>query len=55
VLVLAGSATLRVEGESEPIVLGAGDSLLLPAHVRHRVEWTDPSVSTVWVALHYAR
>ena len=54
VIVLSGRATLRVEGESEVIALGAGDSLLLPAHVRHRVEWTDPAVNTVWVALHYA-
>jgi len=54
VVVLAGRATLRVEGEPNLIALSAGDSLLLPAHVRHRVEWTDPAVNTVWVALHCA-
>lgn len=54
VIVLAGQATLCVEGEPDVIALGAGDSLLLPAHVRHRVEWTDPTVNTVWLALHYA-
>jgi cupin 2 domain-containing protein len=53
VVVLSGSATLRIEGESELIALVAGDSLLLSAHVRHRVEWTDPAVNTVWLALHY--
>lgn len=53
VVVLAGRATLRIEGESDVIALGAGDSLLLPAHVRHRVEWTDPGADTVWLALHY--
>jgi cupin 2 domain-containing protein len=55
VVVLAGRATLRIEGEADVIPLGAGDSLLLPAHVRHRVEWTDPASNTVWLALHYAR
>ena len=53
VVVLSGRATLRVEGEADVIPLGAGDSLLLPAHVRHRVEWTDPAADTVWLALHY--
>ena len=26
---------------------------LIPAHRRHRVEWTDPEAPTVWLALHY--
>ena len=54
VVVRAGRATLRIEGESDVIMLGAGDSLVLPAHLRHRVEWTDPAVNTVWLAVHYA-
>ena len=54
VVVLSGRATLLVEGEPEPIPLVPGDSLVLPAHVRHRVEWTDPAADTVWLALHYA-
>jgi cupin 2 domain-containing protein len=54
VVVLAGRAALRIEGESDVIPLGPGDSLLLPAHVRHRVEWTDPARDTVWIALHYS-
>lgn len=53
VVVLAGRARLRIEGEADVIALGAGDSVLLPARVRHRVEWTDPAVNTVWVALHF--
>jgi cupin 2 domain-containing protein len=53
VLLLAGSAGLLVEGEGKTIVLGPGDHLLLPAHCRHRVEWTDPATETVWLALHY--
>lgn len=52
VLLLAGSARLLVEGEGEARLLGPGDYLLLPARCRHRVEWTDPQVQTVWLALH---
>jgi len=54
VVVLSGRARVSIDGEAEVIVLGPGDSLLLPAHVRHRVDWTDPAVDTVWLALHYA-
>ena len=54
VLVLRGRARIRIEGEAEDRALGVGDHLLLRAHVRHRVEWTDPAGPTVWLALHYA-
>jgi cupin 2 domain-containing protein len=53
VLVLTGSAGLLFEGEAEPRVLRAGDYLLIPAHRRHRVAWTDPEQPTVWLAVHY--
>jgi cupin 2 domain-containing protein len=53
VLVLAGSAVLRFEQPDEQIALQPGDSLLIPAHRRHRVESTDPHQPTVWLALHY--
>ncbi len=52
VLVLAGSAGLLFEDEAEPRVLRAGDYLLIPAHRRHRVAWTDTE-PTVWLAVHY--
>lgn len=52
VLVVAGRATLLIEGEASPRELVAGDYLLLRRHVRHRVEWTDPDQPTVWLALH---
>ena len=54
VVVLRGRARLRIDGDPNPVALAPGDSLLLPAHVRHRVEWTDPAADTVWLALHYA-
>ena len=53
VALLTGSAGLRFQDEPEPRVLNPGDYLLIPAHRRHRVEWTDPARPTVWLALHY--
>ena len=53
VVLLSGSAGLRFAGESEMVVLKPGDHLLIPAHRRHRVEWTDPRKKTVWLALHF--
>ncbi len=53
VVVLRGRAGLRIAGEDAVRVLSAGDYLDIPAHVRHRVEWTDADEPTVWLALHY--
>jgi cupin 2 domain-containing protein len=53
VLLLAGAAILAFEDDSEPIRLEAGDHVLIPAHARHRVEWSDPDRPTVWLAVHY--
>lgn len=52
VVLLAGGAGLLIEGEPAPRRLVPGDWLLLPAHCRHRVEWTE--AATVWLALHCA-
>jgi cupin 2 domain-containing protein len=52
-VLLSGAAGLRFEGEPESRRLRPGDYLLIPAHRRHRVEWTDPTQATVWLALHY--
>ncbi len=53
VIVLTGRARLRIEGEAELVELAPGDHVLLPAHRRHRVEWTEPETETLWLALHY--
>jgi cupin 2 domain-containing protein len=53
VILLSGGAGISLEGEEEVKVLIPGDYLLIPAHKRHRVEWTDKRVPTVWLALHY--
>ena len=53
VLLLSGRAALRMEGEPQPCELRPGDAVAIPAHRRHRVEWTAPGEATVWLALHY--
>ena len=52
ILLLAGRATLALEGDHEPRLLTVGDCTLIPAHQRHRVEWTSPDEKTVWLAVH---
>jgi cupin 2 domain-containing protein len=52
VCVIAGSAGLLIEGEAAPRTLKPGDWLELPAHKKHRVEWTDATQPTVWLAVH---
>jgi cupin 2 domain-containing protein len=53
VLVVAGTARLRIEGEDQDRELAEGDWLLLPAHCRHRVNWTRAEPPTVWLAVHF--
>ncbi|MDB5392074.1 MAG: Cupin domain protein [Planctomycetaceae bacterium] len=53
VIVLRGAARLRLEGEEPPIELRVGDFVNIPAHRRHRVEWTTPNEPTVWLAVFY--
>src|SRR5271165_1418611 len=53
VILLAGQASLSIEGEAQPRTLKARDWLKLPAHRRHRVEWTQSHPPTVWLAVHW--
>ena len=53
VVLLSGSAGLNIEGQAGILTMKPGDYILLPAHVRHRVEWTDEREVSVWLALHY--
>ena len=52
VLVLQGAARLTLEGQL-PIEMRAGSFLNIPAHQKHRVDWTDPGQVTVWLAVHF--
>lgn len=53
VIVLQGSAALQFEGESETKYMGTGDYVEIPAYCRHRVECTDSTQNTVWLAIHF--
>jgi len=53
VLLVKGSAGLLFEGDVEIVALKPGDYIHIPAHRKHRVEWTDCTEKTIWLALHY--
>ena len=53
VVVLKGEAKLLFEDGEEPIRMRPGDHVLIPAHRKHRVEWTKPDEPTVWLAVFY--
>ncbi|WP_176158948.1 cupin domain-containing protein [Burkholderia multivorans] len=53
VVLLSGAAVLEFEHDAARHALHAGDHLLIDAHCRHRVAWTDPSVPTVWLAVYH--
>jgi cupin 2 domain-containing protein len=52
VMVLRGTATLRLRDPDETLRLAEGDWALLPAHRKHRVESTSQEPPTVWLAVH---
>ena len=52
VLLLTGEAILLFE-EGTSVNMKAGDYINIAAHKKHKVEWTDPEVETVWLAVHY--
>ena len=53
VLVIKGNAGLLFEGDNEAVIMKTGDYINIPAHQKHRVEWTDPKEETIWLAIHY--
>jgi cupin 2 domain-containing protein len=53
VLLLSGSAGLLFEGEDDMLVMQPGDYMDIPAHKKHRVEWTDPRQPTIWLTVYY--
>lgn len=54
VIVLRGAAQLTFENQPDPVDMNPGDFVHIPAHVRHRVEWTTPDEPTVWLAIHFS-
>ena len=52
VLLLQGRALIEFENE-ESIELIVGDYQIIHAHKKHRVSYTDNSVQTIWLAVHF--
>ena len=52
-MVVQGSAGLKLENEKDIVVLKPGDFLKIDAHVKHRVEWTDSTCETIWLAVYF--
>lgn len=52
VILLQGEAQL-VFDDGVTTTLQPGDYVTIPAHQKHRVEWTAPEKTTIWLAIHY--
>jgi len=52
VLVLSGKAILSFENKTKDIILNPGDYIMIKAHEKHRVKYTDLGEKTIWLTLH---
>lgn len=52
VLLIQGAARLQFKGQAA-FEMTPGSIVNIPAHRRHRVEWTDPKQPTIWLVVHY--
>jgi cupin 2 domain-containing protein len=55
VLLVSGEAALLFSDDTAQMTLKPGDHIMIPAGCRHRVEWTDASQKTVWLAVHICK
>ena len=53
VVLLQGAARLQFEDEPHLRELKPGDYINIASGVRHRVAWTAPDETTLWLAIHY--
>lgn len=53
VVLLAGAARLQLAEPDEMLALGPGDYVNILPHRRHRVDWTHPVETTIWLAVFY--
>ena len=51
VLLIQGAARLQMD--DGVVEMKPGDFLNIPAHRKHRVEWTSPDELTIWLAIYY--
>ncbi|MDA3868832.1 MAG: cupin domain-containing protein [Gammaproteobacteria bacterium] len=52
VMLVQGEATLAF-ADAASITLRTGDFVNIPAHTKHRVDWTTPEIETIWLAVYY--
>ena len=52
VLLIQGAARLKFEDEM--VEMKPGDFINIPAHRKHRVDWTAPDEITIWLAMFYS-
>ena len=48
---MRGAARIRFEDGT--VEMKPGDFVNIPAHQKHRVEWTTPDEPTIWLAVFY--
>lgn len=53
VVLLKGAARLRFE-DDRVVEMKAGDYINIPAHEKHRVDWTLPKEETIWLGVFYS-
>lgn len=53
VLLVKGEARLHFEAGDRIVHLTEGGYVNIPAHERHRVEWTREDSETIWLAVFY--
>ena len=53
VMLLQGRARLQFERDENFVDMMSGDHITIPAHLRHRVAWTDEEGDTIWLAVHF--
>ncbi|WP_300319839.1 cupin [Accumulibacter sp.] len=53
VLLVQGEALLRFEDQPQALLLKAGSYVDIAPRRRHRVDWTSPGRTTIWLAVHY--
>lgn len=51
VVLVQGAA--RLQFEDETVEMKAGDWINIPAHRKHRVDWTTRDTNSVWLAVFY--
>jgi len=52
VIILQGEAVLAFADGSKRN-MKTGDYINIAAHQKHKVEWTNPDIETIWLAIHY--